>query len=118
MPCILLVDDRTAFQGKLLSRYAQSLRRHLQEHAPGLGRRLSHGDAEEPGAERTEGTIVERTEIGVAHHHVDRLQFHLELLGEHLGKRGDDALAHFDFPREQLDPAVCLDAQEGIEIVG
>jgi len=31
---------------------------------------------------------------------------------------GFDALAHFDFPREQLDPTVCQDTQESIEIVG
>src|SRR5208283_1096058 len=41
-----------------------------------------------------------------------------EFVGQHLGKRGHDSLAHLDFSGKTGHPAVFPDTEESIEILG
>jgi hypothetical protein len=58
------------------------------------------------------------TESRVAHDHVHRLERDVELLGQHHGQRGDDALAHLDLTGETGHPAVRADLEIGVGVVG
>ena len=90
----------------------------LEEDAAGFGRRLPQGRPEVLGAARAEGARVVGAEVRVAHDHVHRVERDVELLGQHHGQRGDDALAHLDLAGEAGDAAVGTDLEIGVGVVG
>ena len=90
----------------------------LDEHSPGLGSGLSQGRTEILGATGSERPAVIGTEIGVSHDHVNAIQGHIQLLCQHLGQRGVDALSHLDFAGKTGNAAVLSDPKIGIEIFG
>ncbi len=65
-----------------------------------------------------EGSGIPRAQIGIPHHNIHRVNIHIQLFGEQLGKRGHGALAHLYFPGIQHNAVVCSDSQKGIKIGG
>jgi len=55
-------------------------------------------------------------QVRVAHDHADVVDGNVEVLGEHLGQRGDRTLAHLDLAREARHVAVLVNVQEGVEV--
>ncbi len=93
-------------------------RGQLDQDAAGLGRRLAQGRPEVLGAARAERARVVRAEVRVAHDHVHGLERDVELLGQHHGQGGHDALAHLDLAGEAGHPAVRADREVGVEVLG
>ncbi len=101
-----------------IGRHAEPRRGQLEEHAARLGRGIAQGDAAllHPGA-AARTTLVDGP-LGVAHHDADPRQRHVELLGDDLGDRDIDPLAHVHLAEIGDDSAVGLDRQPAVELVG
>ena len=99
-------------------RHAEPRRGQLEEHAARLGRGVAQGDAAllHPGA-AARTTLVDGP-LGVAHHDADALERHVELLGDDLGDRDIDPLAHVHLAEIGDDIAVRLDREPAVELVG
>ena len=63
-----------------------------------------------------EGPGVPGNEVGVAHDEVDRVHADAQLLGDLLGERRADVLAHLDFSREDRHAALGVDREPGGEL--
>ena len=110
------IDDHALLHDQLRHGNLQGLGSHLQQRAPGLRRGLAEHRAEEGRGHGSPGALIERAEFGVSHDDADIIQGDIEVLGEHLGQRGDRPLAHFNLPGEAGHMAVLADMEEGIEI--
>ena len=113
-----LREDFTLFHAELRRRDCEMFSGQLQELPAGRGGGRPQRRSKEAGAHGAEGAHVPRAEVGVAHHHVDVIERDVELIGQHLGQRSNDALPHFDLTGEAGNPAIFADLKEGIEIVG
>ena len=115
---VRLGHDRAVQRHQISRGGLQSLGRQLHEHRAGLRGRRPQRRTEKARAHRAESPHVPWAEVGIAHHHVDAVQRHAELVGEHLGQRGDDALAHLDLAGEARDAAVLADPEKGVQVGG
>ena len=97
---------------------AQALRGQCDEHAARLGRGVAQRDAAllDPGA--AAGAALVHGPGGIAHHNIDPLDRHVELLSDDLGDRDIDPLAHVHLTEIGDDIAVRLDGEPAVEPVG
>ena len=101
-----------------VGRDPEPCRCHLDQHAARLGRGVAQRDAAllHPGA--AAGAALVDGQGGVAHHDTDPCQRHVELLGDDLGDRDIDPLAHIHLAEIGDDTAVGLDREPAVELVG
>ncbi len=110
--------DDTVRDCEPVGRHSQLRRGQFEEHAARLGRGVAQGDAAllDPGA-AARTTLVDGP-LGVAHHDTDPLERHVELLGDDLGDRDIDPLAHVHLAEIGDDITVRLDREPAVELVG
>ena len=101
-----------------VGRDAEPRRGHLDQHAARLGRGVAQRDAAllHPGA-AARAALVDG-QGGVAHHDTDPRERHVELLGDDLGDRDIDPLAHIHLAEIGDDIAVGFDREPAVELIG
>ncbi len=115
-PAPIALGDHPRFDRQPVAGDFQLLGRQLQQHLAGPGGRGLERRPEEPGGAGAESAGIPGTARGVAQHHLDRGERHLQLLGRGLGQRGDHPLAQLDLAGEALDPAILAEQEEGVEV--
>ena len=107
-----------SFDSQPIGRQVEMFGTEFQQHLARLGAGRTQGRAEKTGRHGTEGAHVPGTQIGITHHHIDRFQCHIQLLGQHLRQGGHHPLTHLNFAGIAGHPAVFADPQKSIEIRG
>ena len=102
---------------KLVGRHGQLAGRHLDQHAACFRRRHAHLLAAHLDAGRTGGTALVHRIGGVAHVDLDALERNVELLGDDLPNRHEEAVAHVHLAEEGRDGAVGIDGDVRRQLV-
>ena len=106
------VDDAVRHR-QLIGGKSQLVCRHVDQYASRFGGGDTHLPAALLDAGRAGGAALVHGDRGVAHEHLDRLERHVELLGDHLADGDENTLAHVHLAEVGRDGAVGIHCDVG-----
>ncbi len=114
--CVARIANRPRLRAQPLHRHVQPLRRHREQHRLGLRSRPPHRRPEQRRAHGSERAHVVRAQVGIAQHHVDAFERHVQFLGQRHRQFRHRALSQFHLAGQAGHPAVRADLQIGVQV--
>ncbi len=103
---LVLVKYNAVFDGQLVLGHVEPQGGQFDQNGTGLGPGSPENRSERRCCRRAPRGTVVRAESRIRHHHFDRFQRHVKLVGQRLGQGSHDALPLLDPARITRDPAV------------